>query len=97
MVGVTPQIMQQGMRTDYKLVDRLATKRNGENQKRARRLPRTSIGAGLGQDQRADQSALLVEFTAGEVFTTPATVDGTSSVMRRRRFFNGKYGDLQST
>ena len=71
MVGVTPEIMMQGMRADYRLVDRLSTTLC-ERMRTARRCASkrpfgTSLtrdvrsGAALGQDQRPDQHALLVE------------------------------------
>src|SRR6267142_2607960 len=57
MVGVTPQIMQQGMRTDYKKVDQLSD-----------RLRERMLRAGLGEDERIDQSAVLVELARGGSF-----------------------------
>ena len=58
MVGVTPEIMQQGMRADYRLVDRLSDKlrermlraRNAHRQDRSRHVvccpfrPRPRLG-----------------------------------------------------
>jgi hypothetical protein len=71
MVGVTPQIMRQGMRADYLQVDRLSTQlcewmdhaksltvRTRERDGFPRHV--RSL-AGLGEDQRLDQSSLLVE------------------------------------
>ena len=71
MVGVTPQIMCEGMRADYTLVDRLSQELCARMQTarslsvrlgRWHRLRRhlRSI-AGLGEDEWSDQSALLVE------------------------------------
>src|SRR6267378_2780159 len=69
MIGVTPQIMQQGMRADYRMVDRLS-----------------------------DSPRYWSNLPAGEVFTTPATVDGTFVCdATAGDHFNGKYGDLRAT
>src|SRR5215469_8294080 len=89
MVGVTPQIMQQGMRTDYKLVDRLSDKLR-ERMLRAKTL--TVKTSGLISPR------YWSNLPAGEVFTTPATVDGTFVCdATAGDYFNGKYGDLQCT
>ncbi len=108
MVGVTPQIMQQGMRTDYKLVDQLSDKLR-ERMLRAKTLTvRTEAGTAFAAhfDRRLDwvkTSGLISprywsNLPAGEVFTTPATVDGTFVCdATAGDYFNGKYGDLQST
>src|SRR5260221_11404579 len=87
MVGVTPQIMQQGMRTDYKLVDQLSTKLR-ERMLGAKTLTgQTEAGTSFAAhfDSKLDgvkTSGLISprywsNLPAGEVFTTPATVDGT--------------------
>ena len=108
MVGVTPQIMQQGMRTDYKLVDRLSDKLR-ERMLRAKTLTvKTEAGTAFAAhfDRKLDwvkTSGLISprywsNLPAGEVFTTPATVDGTFVCdATAGDYFNGKYGDLQST
>ena len=108
MVGVTPQIMQQGMRADYKMVDRLSD-RLRERMLRADSLTvRTAAGTSFSAhfDRRLDwvkTSGLISprywsNLPAGEVFTTPATVDGTFICdATAGDYFNGKYGDLQST
>jgi aminopeptidase len=108
MVGVTPQIMQQGMRTDYKLVDRLSEKLR-ERMLRAETLTvTTEAGTKFAAhfDRKLDwvkTSGLISprywsNLPAGEVFTTPATVDGTFVCdATAGDYFNGKYGDLQST
>ena len=108
MVGVTPQIMQQGMRTDYKLVDRLSDKLR-ERMLRAKTLTvKSDAGTAFAAhfDQKLDwvkTSGLISpqywsNLPAGEVFTTPATVDGTFVCdATAGDYFNGKYGDLQST
>jgi leucyl aminopeptidase (aminopeptidase T) len=108
MVGVTPEIMQQGMRTDYKLVDRLSDKLR-ERMLRADTLTvKTEAGTSFAAhfDRKLDwvkTSGLISprywsNLPAGEVFTTPATVDGTFVCdATAGDYFNGKYGDLQST
>lgn len=108
MVGVTPQIMQQGMRTDYHLVDRLSDKLR-ERMLRAKTLT-VKTDAGTEFAARFDRQLEWVKTSglinprywsnlpAGEVFTTPATVDGTFICdATAGDHFNGKYGDLQST
>ena len=108
MVGVTPQIMRQGMRTDYKLVDQLSDKLR-ERMLRAKTLTvTTEAGTAFAAhfDEKLDwvkTSGLISprywsNLPAGEVFTTPATVDGTFICdATAGDYFNGKYGDLQST
>jgi len=108
MVGVTPQIMQQGMRTDYKMVDRLSD-RLRERMLRAETLTvHTAAGTKFAAhfDRGLDwvkTSGLISprywsNLPAGEVFTTPATVDGTFVCdATAGDHFNGKYGDLQKT
>ena len=108
MVGVTPQIMTQGMRADYKLVDRLSDKLR-ERMLRAETLTvKTEAGTAIAAhfDRRLDwvkTSGLISprywsNLPAGEVFTTPGTVDGTFVCdATAGDYFNGKYGDLQKT
>jgi len=108
MVGVTPQIMQQGMRADYKMVDRLS-ERLRERMLRADTLTvKTEAGTSFAAhfDRKLDwvkTSGLISprywsNLPAGEVFTTPATVYGTFVWdATAGDYFNGKYGDLQST
>jgi leucyl aminopeptidase (aminopeptidase T) len=108
MVGVTPQIMQQGMRADYRLVDRLSD-RLRERMLRADTLTvKTEAGTSFAAhfDRKLDwvkTSGLISprywsNLPAGEVFTTPATVDGTFICDATvGDYFNGKYGDLRST
>jgi aminopeptidase len=108
MIGVTPQIMQQGMRADYRMVDRLSEKLR-ERMLRARTLTvKTEAGTEFAAhfDRRLDwvkTSGLInprywSNLPAGEVFTTPATVDGTFVCdATAGDHFCGKYGDLQST
>jgi len=108
MVGVTPEIMQQGMRTDYRLVDKLSDKLR-ERMLRAKTLTvKTEAGTKFAAhfDRGLDwvkTSGLISprywsNLPAGEVFTTPATVDGTFVCdATAGDHFNGKYGDLQTT
>jgi len=108
MVGVTPAIMRQGMRADYRQVDRLSDKLR-ERMLRAETLTvKTEAGTSFKAhfDRRLDwvkTSGLISRrywsnLPAGEVFTTPATVDGTFVCdASAGDHFNAKYGDLQST
>jgi len=108
MIGVTPEIMQQGMRADYKMVDRLSDKLR-ERMLRAETLTvKTEAGTQIAAhfDRGLDwvkTSGLISprywsNLPAGEVFTTPATVDGTFVCdATAGDHFNGKYGDLQAT
>jgi len=108
MVGVTPQIMQQGMRADYKMVDKLSD-RLRDRMLRAETLKvkteaGTSFAAHFSRDLDWVKTSGLISprywsnLPAGEVFTTPATVDGTFVCdATAGDHFNGKYGDLQST
>jgi leucyl aminopeptidase (aminopeptidase T) len=108
MVGVTPQIMQQGMRTDYTQVDRLSDHLR-ERVKHAASLRVRSEG-GSSFEARFDPALEWVKTSglisrrywsnlpAGEVFTTPARVDGTFVCDGTAGdYFNGKYGDLSAT
>ena len=108
MVGVTPEIMQQGMRADYRMVDRLSEKLR-ERMLRAETLTvKTDAGTEFAAhfDRGLDwvkTSGLISprywsNLPAGEVFTTPASVDGTFVCdATAGDHFNGKYGDLRST
>jgi leucyl aminopeptidase (aminopeptidase T) len=108
MVGVTPEIMRQGMRADYRMVDRLSDKLR-ERMLRAETLTvKTEAGTQFAAhfDRGLDwvkTSGLISprywsNLPAGEVFTTPATVDGTFVCdATAGDHFNGKYGDLQRT
>lgn len=108
MVGVTPQIMMEGMRADYRLVDRLS-ERLCDRMRTARSL-RVRTPAGTDFTAAFEPALAWVKTSglinrrywsnlpAGEVFTTPASVDG--------RFvcdgtagdhFNAKYGALRET
>jgi len=108
MVGVTAEIMQQGMRADYRMVDRLSDKLR-ERMMRAETLTvKTEAGTNIaahfdpGLDWVKTSGLISPRYwsnlPAGEVFTTPATVDGTFVCdASAGDHFNGKYGDLQST
>jgi aminopeptidase len=108
MIGVTPEIMQQGMCADYRKVDELSD-RLRERMLRAEALTvKTSAGTAISAhfDRGLDwvkTSGLISprywsNLPAGEVFTTPATVDGTFVCdATAGDYFNGKYGDLQTT
>src|SRR6202140_1373580 len=108
MIGVTPEIMQQGMRADYLMVDRLSDSLR-ERMLRAETLTVKS-GAGTKIAAHFDRGLDWVKTSglisrrywsnlpAGEVFTTPATVDGTFVCdATAGDHFNGKYGDLRAT
>ena len=108
MVGVTPQIMQQGMRADYRLVDRLSDKLRGRMLRAETLTVKTEAGTEIAAhfDRGLDwvkTSGLISprywsNLPAGEVFTTPATVDGRFVCdATAGDHFNGKYGDLRTT
>jgi aminopeptidase len=108
MVGVTPRIMREGMRADYHQVDCLS-RQLCDRMHTARSLTVRSPG---GTDFRAtfDHSLAWVKTSglinprywsnlpAGEVFTTPASVDGTFVCDGTAGdYFNAKYGSLERT
>jgi leucyl aminopeptidase (aminopeptidase T) len=108
MVGVTPQIMQQGMRADYRLVDRLS-QRLCERMTTAERL-RVQTPAGTALTATFDPNYTWVKTSglinrrywsnlpAGEVFTTPKSVDGVFVCDGTAGdYFGAKYGDLLAT
>jgi len=108
MVGVTSQIMRQGMRADYKLVDELS-QRLCDRMRRARSLRVTSQG-GTALTATFDPGLTWVKTSglinrrywsnlpAGEVFTTPASVDGIFVCDGTAGdYFGPKYGDLSAT
>jgi aminopeptidase len=108
MVGVTPEIMQQGMRADYRLVDKLSERLRSRMPSARSLTVRTDAGTSLvaGFDASLDwvkTSGLISRrywsnLPAGEVFTTPARVDGTFVCDGTAGdHFCGKYGDLQRT
>jgi aminopeptidase len=108
MVGVTPAIMMQGMRADYRLVDRLST-RLCERMRRALGL-RVETPFGTSLSATFDPALHWVKTSgiisprywsnlpAGEVFTTPASVDGVFVCNGTAGdYFGPKYGDLAPT
>ena len=108
MVGVTPEIMQQGMRADYHKVDELSDRLRRRMQRAETLTVKTDAGTSFSAhfDRQLDwvkTSGLISprywsNLPAGEVFTTPATVDGTFVCdATAGDYFNGKYGDLRAT
>ena len=106
MVGVTPLIMRQGMRADYKLVDALSRvsasgcRRRGCAWGRRTAPPSApaSIGVCLGQDLGLINPRFWSNLPAGEVFTTPARGDGVFVCDGTAGdYFGPKYGDLRAT
>jgi aminopeptidase len=108
MIGVTPEIMQQGMRADYTMVDKLSEKLLQRMHEAKSLTVKTDAGTSLVStfDSKLDwvkTSGLISKrywsnLPAGEVFTTPAKVDGTFVCDGTAGdHFCGKYGDLQKT
>jgi len=108
MVGVTSQIMRQGMRADYKLVDelsqRLCERMHGARQVRVSSPGGTALTAAFDPHLAWVKTSGLINrrywsnLPAGEVFTTPASVDGVFVCDGTAGdYFGAKYGDLSST
>jgi leucyl aminopeptidase (aminopeptidase T) len=108
MVGVTPEIMRQGMTADYRRVDALS-RRLCERMRTADAL-RVTTPLGTNFTASFDSSLAWVKTSglissrywsnlpAGEVFTTPASVDGTFVCNATAGdYFGPKYGDLSAT
>jgi leucyl aminopeptidase (aminopeptidase T) len=108
MIGVTPRIMCEGMRADYRLVDRLS-EQLCVRMATARALTVRTPG-GTDFTARFDPALAWVKTSgiinprywsnlpAGEVFTTPASVDGTFVCDGTAGdYFNAKYGTLEAT
>jgi leucyl aminopeptidase (aminopeptidase T) len=108
MIGVTPEIMRQGMRADYRRVDALS-QRLCERMREADTL-HVETPSGTSFTAAFDHSLAWVKTSglisarywsnlpAGEVFTTPASVDGTFVCDGTAGdYFGPKYGDLQAT
>ena len=108
MVGVTPLIMKQGMRADYRLVDALS-QRLCERMPRASRL-RVQTAGGTRLTATFDPALTWVKTSglinrrywsnlpAGEVFTTPLSVDGVFVCDGTAGdYFGPKYGDLRAS
>ena len=108
MVGVTPTIMRQGMRADYRLVDRLSSALCTRMQTAASLRLSTKHGTSLTATfdpslQWVKTSGLISprywsNLPAGEVFTTPASVDGVFVCNGTAGdYFGPKFGDLSGT
>jgi aminopeptidase len=108
MVGVTPEIMKQGMRADYRLVDRLSTtlceRMRTATALRVETASGTSLGASFDPSLHWIKTSGIISppywsnLPAGEVFTTPASVDGIFVCNATAGdYFGPKYGDLAPT
>ena len=108
MIGVTEEIMQQGMRTDYRKVDALSDKLRERMLDAETLTVKTEAGTAFSahfsrQLDWVKTSGLISprywsNLPAGEVFTTPQSVDGKFVCdATAGDYFNGKYGDLQDT
>ena len=108
MVGVTPEIMMQGMRADYRLVDRLSTtlceRMRFAASLRVETPHGTSLRATFDPSLHWVKTSGLINtrywsnLPAGEVFTTPASVDGRFVCNATAGdYFGPKYGDLSPT
>jgi aminopeptidase len=108
MVSVTPQIMQVGMRADYRKVDRLSDRlldrMRSANSLRVSTKGGTSITATFDRSLDWVKTSGLIStrywsnLPAGEVFTTPKSVDGTFVCDGTAGdHFNAKYGSLRDT
>ena len=108
MVGVTPEIMQQGMRADYRLVDRLSTKLCERMRTASSLRVETPFGTRLIatfdpalhwiKTSGIINTRYWSNLPAGEVFTTPASVDGVFVCNGTAGdYFGPKYGDLSPT
>jgi aminopeptidase len=108
MVGVTPLIMQQGMRADYRLVDRLSqqlcARMTSAEQLRVETPGGTALTATFDPDYTWVKTSGLINrrywsnLPAGEVFTTPKSVDGVFVCDGTAGdYFGPKYGDLSET
>jgi leucyl aminopeptidase (aminopeptidase T) len=106
MVGVTPRIMREGMRADYLKVDRLSSQLCKRMEYAGTLTVRTAGGTNFSA--AFDRSLAWVKTSglintrywsnlpAGEVFTTPSSVDGTFVCDGTAGdYFNAKYGSLE--
>jgi leucyl aminopeptidase (aminopeptidase T) len=105
MVGVTPRIMREGMRADYVKVDRLSQQLCHRMEHATALTVRTAAGTNFTATFDASlawvkTSGLInarywSNLPAGEVFTTPASVDGIFVCDGTAGdYFNAKYGSL---
>ncbi len=108
MIGVTPRIMCEGMRADYRQVDRLSQKlcerMNGARALTVRTAAGTNFTASFDPALAWVKTSGLINarywsnLPAGEVFTTPRSVDGTFVCDGSAGdYFNVKYGALERT
>jgi leucyl aminopeptidase (aminopeptidase T) len=108
MVGVTPTIMRQGMRADYQLVDRLSSvlceRMRSASSLRVATEHGTALTATFDPSLHWVKTSGLISprywsnLPAGEVFTTPASVDGVFVCNGTAGdYFGPKYGDLSRT
>jgi leucyl aminopeptidase (aminopeptidase T) len=108
MIGVTPRIMREGMRADYRQVDRLSQQLCERMNHAGWLTVRTPAGTHF--TATFDRALAWVKTSgiinprywsnlpAGEVFTTPHSVDGTFVCDGTAGdYFNGKYGVLDRT
>jgi leucyl aminopeptidase (aminopeptidase T) len=108
MVGVTPRIMCEGMRADYRRVDRLSqqlcTRMEDARALTVRTAAGTHFTAAFDHSLAWVKTSGLINprywsnLPAGEVFTTPGSVDGTFVCDGTAGdYFNAKYGTLERT
>jgi leucyl aminopeptidase (aminopeptidase T) len=108
MVGVTPQIMREGMRADYRLVDRLSStlceRMRSATALRVETDYGTSLTATFEPSFHWVKTSGIISprywsnLPAGEVFTTPKSVDGVFVCNGTAGdYFGPKYGDLSRT
>ena len=106
MVGVTPRIMREGMRADYLQVDRLSNqlcaRMDHANSLTVRTAAGTNFSATFDRKLAWVKTSGLINprywsnLPAGEVFTTPDSVDGTFVCDGTAGdYFNAKYGTLE--
>jgi leucyl aminopeptidase (aminopeptidase T) len=106
MVGVTPRIMREGMRADYLQVDRLSNqlcaRMDHANSLTVRTAAGTHFSATFDRKLAWVKTSGLINprywsnLPAGEVFTTPGSVDGTFVCDGTAGdYFNAKYGTLE--
>jgi leucyl aminopeptidase (aminopeptidase T) len=106
MVGVTPRIMREGMRADYLQVDRLSSqlcvRMDHANALTVRTAAGTNFSATFDRKLAWVKTSGLINprywsnLPAGEVFTTPGSVDGTFVCDGTAGdYFNAKYGTLE--
>jgi leucyl aminopeptidase (aminopeptidase T) len=108
MVGVTPRIMREGLRADYRLVDRLSQqlceRMRLAHSLRVKTRGGTDFVASFEPSHAWVKTSGLIDprywsnLPAGEVFTTPRSVDGRFVCDGTAGdYFNAKYGSLEAT